>query len=265
MKSSTVKLIVTVLAVIFTGPYCTLAEEEETFSASLDVGAFSKYVWRGWQYSEDSVVIQPSLTAAYKWFSINLWENIDTDNKITDDPEYNETDVTVSYDTSIGDYDFGIGYVYYNIDDADDCEEFFASICVSKCPVLPTLTIYREVADAQGWYLNLGISHSFPVMGVITLDLAGSAGYYYSDDNDFVEVDNHLNPTDKRYKSLHDGLISLGLTIPINNYLTLIPMMAYSFPLVDNADDLITYDNREAGLECDSSYFFGGATLSISF
>jgi hypothetical protein len=264
-RSVFVNLIMMVLTIIAFGPFCALAEEEDKPTASAEVGAFSKYVWRGWEYSEDSVVVQPSVTVGYKGFSLNLWGNLDTHNKVTEESEYNETDYTVAYDTSIGDYEIGVGYVYYGVKEVDDAAEFYASVCASKCPVAPTLTIYREVSDAQGWYLNLGVSHSFPLMGEITLDLAGSAGYYYSEDDDFVEVDNHLNPTTKRYRSFHDGLISMGMTIPLHDYITLTPMMAYSFPLVDNADDLITYDNQDSGLSNNSSYFFGGATLSISF
>ena len=68
------------IAVAFGSLNAFAEESEETKpSASADVGIFSKYIWRGWELSDDSVVIQPSITAEYKGFSMNLWGNLDTD------------------------------------------------------------------------------------------------------------------------------------------------------------------------------------------
>ena len=55
--------------------------EEEAPSADLSVSLSSKYVWRGYELSKDSVVIQPSLTVGYKGFAANFWGNLDTDQK----------------------------------------------------------------------------------------------------------------------------------------------------------------------------------------
>ena len=47
------------------GIFNVLAEEESP-SASLDVGLFSKYIWRGYELSDDSFVVQSSATIGYK-------------------------------------------------------------------------------------------------------------------------------------------------------------------------------------------------------
>jgi len=275
-------ILMAIIAVIF-GPFAVFAEgtgeemkpadsevmaeeaEEIKPTASADVGAFSKYVWRGFELSEDSLVIQPSITVEYKGFSMNLWGNLDTDNKVTEDSEFNETDLTVAYDTSLGDFDVGVGYIYYALDAANDPEEIFASVCASAIPLAPTLTVYRDITEFIGWYLNLGVSHSFEFDKGITLDLAGSVGYYYSDDDAFEEVDSKGNGTGDKYRDFHDGQLSASLTIPIDKYFTLSPMIAYSFPLSGNADDLITSYNDGLGYSDNSDYFFGGVTLSIAF
>ncbi len=54
-----------------------MAEDKPT--AEVSVLASSKYVWRGFELSDDSIVLQPSATVAYKGFSANLWGNLDTD------------------------------------------------------------------------------------------------------------------------------------------------------------------------------------------
>ena len=53
--------------------------EEEPPTADASVGIYSKYIWRGYELSEDSLAIQPSLTISYKGFSANLWGSLDTD------------------------------------------------------------------------------------------------------------------------------------------------------------------------------------------
>jgi len=268
MKGSIYRKVILMVAIAVTfGFFNAFAEEVEEIkpTASADVGAFSKYVWRGFELSEDSLVIQPSITVEYKGFSMNLWGNLDTDNKATEDSEFNETDLTLAYDTSIGDFDMGLGYIYYALDAANDPEEIYASVCAAAIPLAPTLTIYRDIAEIIGWYLNLGVSHSFEFEKGITLDLAGSVGYYYSDDDAFEEVDSKGNGTGDKYRDFHDGQLSASLTIPIDKYFTLTPMIAYSLPLSGNADDLITSYNDGLGYSDNSDYFYGGVTLSIAF
>src|SRR5210317_1074823 len=80
--------------------------EEETPSADASVGIYSKYVWRGIDWSEDSLVIQPSLSVSYKGFGANLWANLDTDDPVGESNLWSETDFTLSYD---GAYD-KLGY-----------------------------------------------------------------------------------------------------------------------------------------------------------
>ena len=51
------------------------APEEEKPTADFSVSALTKYVWRGYEMTRDSIVVQPSLTVGYKGFSVNIWGN----------------------------------------------------------------------------------------------------------------------------------------------------------------------------------------------
>ena len=262
MKGFSFKTVILVVAAAVSfGSFNALADDEVRPSASADVSFFSKYVWRGWELSKDSLVIQPSVTAEYKGVSMNLLGNLDTDQKVKEEADFNETDLTMAYDTSVGDFDIGVGYIYYALD-GPDTQEFYASACAGAVPLAPTLTVYRDVTQFIGWYLNLGLSHSFEFEKGITLDLEGSVGYYYSQDDDFVEVDGDGNATSDKYKNFHDGTLSVGLTVPLDKYITLTPMMAYTFPLGGEADDLLKAGSFSGD---DSDHFFGGVTLSITF
>jgi hypothetical protein len=265
MKHRTIKLaavsVIGVLMLIFSSVNLWAAEEAKP-SASADIGVFSKYVWRGYELSKDSAVIQPSLTVGYKDFSFNLWGNLDTD--VYSDPQgqsqFNETDMTLSYGKSFGIVNLGVGYIYYGLDGVDDSQEIYLSVGVDTL-LSPTLTVYREIAHLPSWYISFGISHSIELMKKITLDLAGSVGYYYSEDDDFVEVNDNLTPTTDKYRAFHNGLISVGLTIPVAKYFSIKPMIAYSFPLTNEADNLI----KSTSLSNESDFVYGGVTASLSF
>ena len=68
------------IAVILAGSMVNVrAEEGERPTASADISVLSKYVWRGYELNDDSLVLQPSVTVGYKGFSLNLWGNLDSD------------------------------------------------------------------------------------------------------------------------------------------------------------------------------------------
>ncbi|MBW1801764.1 MAG: hypothetical protein JRJ85_13660 [Deltaproteobacteria bacterium] len=238
-------------------------EDRPTISADLTVA--SKYIWRGYELSDDGFVVQPSITVGYKGFSMNLWGNLDSDfddqdPTTSDKSEFTETDFTLAYDRSFGKFNLGVGYIYYGLDGIDDSEELYFSAGLDVL-LSPTVTIYREISHLPGWYFNFGISHSFELPKGLSLDLSGNVGYYYSDDDAFVEVDSNLNPTTDKYRNLHDGLLSAGLSIPLGKYMTLTPTLSYSFPLSGQADDLI----KSTSFSNDSDFIYGGLTLSIAF
>ena len=264
MMFSRFRMMCASLLILVTVSFNAWAEEERP-TISADITVASKYIWRGYELSDDSAVIQPSITVGYKGFSMNLWGNLDTDFDDQDPTtsnkaQFTETDFTLAYDRSFGKFNLGVGYIYYSLDGIDDSQELYFRAGLDVL-LAPTLTIYREVAHLPGWYFHFGISHAFSLPRNMSLDLSGSVGYYYSDDDAFVEVDGNLNPTTKKYRNFHDGLISAGLSIPMGKYMTLTPSISYSFPLSNKADDLIT----STSFSNDSDFIYGGLTLSIAF
>ena len=256
--------IVLLSMVLTLGSLSVYADEEEQPTASADIGVFTKYIWRGYELSDDSMVIQPSLTIGYKGFSINAWGNLDTefddgDPTTDDDSDLSETDLTLSYERSFGPMAVGVGFIYYSLN-GPDTDEVYLSVG-ADIPLAPTLTVYKDIAEFNGWYVNLGVSHSFELPWKISLDLSGSMGYYYSTDDTFVEINERLIATTNKYKALHDGVLSAGLTIPLGRYLSLVPSVSYIFPLSDDADNLLT----STSFSNDSDHLYGGIILSLAF
>lgn len=231
-------------------------EEAEKPTAGLDIGGFSQYIWRGFELSKDSLVIQPSATIGYKGVSLNVWGNLDTDNEAFGGSKYNETDLTLSYSRTLGIVKLTGGYIYYALDSLTDSQEVYGSVTINTI-LNPTISVYKEIAHLPAWYVNVGVSHSQELVNKITLDVAASAGYYYSEDTGFAEAN---NPSEK-YQQLHNGLISTGLTIPLGDYFFIKPTIAYSFPLSDKADEYI----QSVSLSDESSFVYGGVTVSMAF
>lgn len=234
-------------------------EEEDKPSASAHVGVFSQYIWRGWELSKDSVVIQPSATLGYKGFALNLWGNWDTHQYGLEKSSWNETDFTASYERSFGPLNLGGGYIYYSLDSADDQQEFYLSLGGDMI-LAPTFSVYKDITKVDSWYFNLGISHSFELPKGISLDLAASAGYYKINSRYVVTAGGEEKVGDN-YSAFHDGVVSASLNIPFAKYFTCTPMLAYSFPLSNDAKNLLKADS----LSNKAGHLFGGVTLSVAF
>ena len=242
MYKKMIKTLVMVGLVALTSGSVPALAEEDSLSVSADVGVFSQYVWRGYALSDDSFVVQPSLTFAYGGFGLNFWGNWDSDFYGTGS-DYWETDVTLSYDWSYDTVSMGLGYIYYDIDGGDTQEIYYT---VGFDTILaPSITIYRDIDAFEGWYINIGIGHSIPVADDLALDLAASIGYYDLDDVDYSE--------------LHDGSISASMTFAVNDSFSITPSLAYTFGLSSTAKDELE------DADGDSGHFVAGITGSYSF
>ncbi|MCF8129926.1 MAG: hypothetical protein K9N10_15555 [Deltaproteobacteria bacterium] len=233
--------------------------DEDRPELSADAAFLSQYIWRGYAFSKDSLVIQPSITAAFKGFALNLWGNLDTNYDKTGS-KWNETDMTFSYGHSFGIVGLEAGYIYYALDGVDDSKEFYLSAGVDVL-LAPTLTVYREIASYKGWYINLGLSHSFEMPYDMSLDLGATFAYFKSDNDNGVDYTDDNVATTERYSGLHDGLLSVGLAIPFYKYFTITPSVAWAFPLSSSASNemsAVSMDGR-------SNHVFGGITLSMAF
>lgn len=250
--------------------------------------ALTKYVWRGYETTRNSIVIQPSLTLGYKGFSAVLWGNLDTKPYSTTDISHSgtwtETDLTLSYTRAFGILNAGVGYIYYGLGAADpggikppDSQEVFAAIGLNTL-LGPTLTVYKEIDRYKQWYALLGISHSFELGRTISLKLTASASYLKSDYADaalynagggyggYPKFTDRYQATDDKFDNFHDGLISAALPITIAKHLILTPMVAYTFPLSNDAKNEIKVRGKKGDPgENDSSNIYGGIGLTAAF
>lgn len=247
MKRTTKGIITTgifTMGLFFTS-VAALAEDKP--EANLTVGAYSKYVWRGQELSDNSMVIQPSMTVSYKGIGFNLWGNFDTDLEGSDRYKWNETDMTISYDGSFQMLSYGVGWIYYALDGVEDSQDVYLSLSLDTI-LAPTLTVYRDISGLDVTYYVLGISHSLAINDKIGLDLGVQAGYLDDDDNE--------------YSALHDGIVSAALPITVNDYITIAPELYYVFALSNDAEISMQAASYSG---TDDSFFYGGLAASFAF
>lgn len=223
------------------------AKEEPKVTGSASVGFMNKYVFRGYELSKDSLIIQPSISASYRGFTAALWGNLDTSqtptqNFIPDSPDrmsWNETDLTLSYTYVWDKWSFTGGYIYYGTEYAEQTQELFLSVAYDII-TKPVLTIYRDIDSYSGTYFNLALSHSLPVYKEITLDLGASFGYFAGSGGYWKTYESSTGGyTGSKYSALHDGMLKLGFTVPFAKNATTQPFVQYWFPLSGDAKEKI--------------------------
>ncbi|MCX7913238.1 MAG: hypothetical protein N2511_01490 [Thermodesulfovibrionales bacterium] len=265
-------IVATIILLTFSVAFAEESKEMEKTSGNVSVGLFNRYVFRGYELSSGSIVIQPSVSVSYKGFSISYWGNIDTYERATqsfipDRPgskSFNESDLTLSYTLIIDKLSLTGGYIYYGTKYAAETEELFLGIgydIVTK----PTLTVYRDISSYPGTYINLSFSHSIEILKEITFDFGASFGYFKGEDSYWRTYDgNSKEYVGKKYNAFHDGKVQMGLTIPIAKNLTLLPVVQYWFPLSGKAKRIINGNPYNPNGHLDNT-FVSGINLNFSF
>jgi hypothetical protein len=268
----------------------SMAEEKPT--GDFTVAAMSQYIWRGYELSRNSIVVQPSATIGYKGFSANIWGNLDTRPYFsgTGDTSYastwNETDLTLSYTRNLWLFNIGAGYIYYGLaalnkdaPDRADAHEIFATVSLNTI-LSPTLTVYKEIDHYRSWYFLFGVSHAFEFNKMVSLKLAASASYLlgtYADATLFnagagyggyPKFDGNCLATNDKFSNFHDGSVTVSLPIKATGYITITPTISYVFPLSDDARNEMKGQGLKGAASPanrDSSFIVGGLMASFAF
>jgi hypothetical protein len=253
-------------------------EAEDKPAANVYVDVLSQYLWRGFALSQDSAVIQPSLTASYKGFSLNVWGNFDSNAKFQNNPsagaKWDETDLTFSYTREIyGGLSGTVGGIYYayaldsvmGTNVPDSFEVYFGLSYVFPWFTL-AVTGYREVSHYPGWTVQFDASRNFKLpWHDMSVDLGMS--YFYLNSKDSTAYpdtfDNQGQPVNDNvaFSGMLSGQLAAALNIPLGRYLTITPKIGYAFPLSGNATNLIRYLSWD-GVQ---NHIYGGLRISAAF
>jgi len=158
---------------------CTGLSAESSYKLDFS----SSYIWRGFDLNPtQKPVLQPSMNYIFgdSGFSLNLWGSISFADK-----ELMETDLTLTYKFKTSD-DFSLSaglihYGWYFVDNFrfkdDTSHEIFASVDLPLILFNPTLTVYYDFTNGDGFYTQLNADYSYQFHESIRADLTASLGY----------------------------------------------------------------------------------------
>lgn len=222
------------------------------FSVGTDHAFLSKYVWRGLNLT-DGTVWQPDAWVSAYGFTFNVWGNMDLTDINDHEGEFNEVDYTFNY---AGEYDklsYTGGVIHYAFPNTDFNSTWEAYGSLGYDTLLqPSLNVYYDFDEADGFYGMLALGHSFELPQVaesvtMSLDLSTHVGfasknwnafYYGAEETAFV-----------------DYVAGVTLPIGIGEHLTVSPSVSYSTVLDKTLRTNAVNDHN----------FIYGATVSASF
>ncbi|MDT8390096.1 MAG: hypothetical protein RRC34_06265 [Lentisphaeria bacterium] len=206
-------------------------------------------------------VLQPSVTVGLGGLSLSVWGSFDvTDVNENDNTEYalQELDYTLSYDMTLEDMvKVGVGFIEYvfpgngnGSSNAERTSEVYASVGLDVM-LEPTLTVYWDFDEADGFYATLGIAHTFELTEALGLTLGGKLGWGDRNYHEFY-VGNDTN-------GLSDYNVSASLDYAVNDNISLSVVMIYS----DFVDTHIA-DAAEQNYQHNQN-IYGGVVFGLSF
>ncbi len=226
---------------------------ENDWSVTLDASFNTKYVWRGINLVDDPV-FQPSVSLSYRGFNAYAWANQEMTNINGKANDVTEVDFGLEYAWTWEKVNFLAGAMLCDFPNTHMTNTMELYLGVEYATLLsPTVTIYRDVDEADGTYVNLSIGHTFEDVwkpsetAGMSVDLGASVGYGDANHNSFCFG------SDK--PGFVDATISASLPFALGEHWSLTPSLNYSA--------LLDRDNRN-GHHKDHNLWTGVA-LSYSF
>lgn len=239
MKKFVVLCAVLLLAATAALPTAALALEA---SADAYVSIYSKYLWRGFDLSEDDgFVVQPGADVSIGGFTLSWWGNISENTG-----DMNEVDLVLDYSFDLGEMvSMSVGNILYDVDGISDTNELYLGATLNTI-LEPSLTVYYDYDEFKTVYTTLGVSHRFDLNEQFDLNVGATASYLVDDEDDGFGSDESW---------LHNLELSVGLGYaPTENFALSLDAL-YSTPLSDDAEDIAGIDD-EATVGLTATYAF---------
>jgi len=184
-------------------------------TAGTEFLASSSYVWRGFE-PNGSFSVQPNTWVKIDNLTVSSWMNIAR--RHVDHRPITEHDLTVDYSTTRGAFTWSAGwinYVFPELESGRYSNELYAGFSHGSY-LNPSFRVYQDVHAGTGTYVNVGVSHTYPVVSSkVTLMPSVAVGY------------NHKQWIDT--STFSDLNMGLRLTVPGPlNHLWLAPFINYS-------------------------------------
>ena len=213
------------------------------------VGYYDKYLWRGFDLSGGTPVVQGGVDLSAKGFTLSYWTNIQTKDDVVLGNQVNggdatETDITLDYTFSpVEMLSVSVGTIWYALDGADDTKEAYIGLSLDTL-LAPALTIYYDYdqCEENGLFYTASIGHSFAFTDAMSLSLGGLVSY--NEESDYA-VGN--------YSDWHNYELSASIDYALTDQISITPSFLFSSGLSDDAKAAI------------DSEVLGGVAVTFTF
>ncbi len=146
-------------------------------TAGTEFLASSSYVWRGFQ-PNSSFSVQPNTWVKIDNLTVSSWMNIAR--RHVEHRPVTEHDLTIDYSATRGAFTWSAGwinYVFPEVETGRYSNELYAGFSHSSY-LNPSFRVYQDVHAGTGTYVNVGVSHTYPVVSSkVTLMPSVALGY----------------------------------------------------------------------------------------
>lgn len=216
-----------VLAMVAVSPSMAAIEVE----GDAYIGYFDKYLWRGYDLSGGTPVVQGGVNLSSNGFSLGYWTNIQTKDDVVLGSAVNggnatETDITLDYTFSpVEKLSVSVGNIWYALDGLDDTKELYLGLGLDL-PAAPAFKVYYDydMADENGLFYTGAVSHAFDLAENLSLGLGALVSF--NDKSDYA-VGN--------YSGWHNYELSASASYGVTDQLSLTPSLLFSSPISDEA------------------------------
>jgi uncharacterized protein (TIGR02001 family) len=213
------------------------------------VGYYDKYLWRGFDLSGGTPVVQGGVDLSAKGFTLSYWTNIQTKDDVVlgnavNGGDATETDMTLDYTFSPTELlSVSVGTIWYALDGAEDTKEAYLGLALGTI-LEPSLKVYYDYdqADGNALFYSASISHSVEVNDALSLSFGALVSY--NDESDYAVGD---------YSDWHNYELSTSAEYALTDQISISPSFLFSEGISDEAKDVI------------DSEMVAGVSLTLTF
>ncbi len=218
-------------------------------SADVYAGVYDKYLWRGFNLSGSQPVLQAGMDVSAGGLTFSYWTNTQLSSSPQADflkhDETTETDLVIDYSFDIGEMvSMSVGNIQYNFNVPGNTHELYLAAGLNTL-LAPSLTIYydwdaakgaaADGGDLAGMYYTLAVGHDFELPADLGLSLGAAVNY--NDESPFVG----------EYSELHNYELSVGVSYPVTELVSVDASVIYSDAISDEAELAIGDDGESTG------------------
>jgi hypothetical protein len=234
-----------------------MAAGDSAIGVDVSADFYGKYIWRGQNLSDDPV-FQPGVGITWGKLTAGFWGNMDLTNINGNSGDFSEVDYSLDFSDAFPGIDklsYSVGVIYYDFPGTSvpDTTEVYWGLGFDVLSN-PTITVYHDVDEADGTYINLGFSHSFDEIAKIGdtpvgMELGAGLGWGNS------KYDRYYWGTGG--SKMQDLTFRVAFPVEVIGW-TVTPSLNYVTLLSSTIRDTDAYST-------DSDYFFAGVSISKSF